>query len=115
MLTSLPLHWSAHYIPGNCEGFLCSFDWLIPLWIVSALLSFMFFRLRPMNSGKAIFRILSAAIFTLTFYGLYYDTMDHTTWSDHHLFIDYSLPGILLTIVFSVVWLIPANQTKTNS
>lgn len=105
ILLNLTIFWYAQFFL-KCVGFLCALPSTLLVWTVFVLTTFITYRLKPLTFEKTLIRFFITAIVVILIYCVYYNSLG-TDWNTKRWFFDYSLPGILLTIGFSLVWLLP--------
>lgn len=111
LILSLSLFWYAQYFL-QCIGFMCSLLPTLLVWTIFILMTIAICALRQLSFKKAFFRFFVTAVIVILIYCAYYNSIDYSEWSSRNWFFDYSLPGIFLTIGFTLTWLVP---DKINS
>jgi hypothetical protein len=107
----LTLFWYAQFFL-ECIGFFCNVVQTFLIWIFFIATTFTLYLIKPLSFKKALLRFLFGSLLMILIYCVYYNSLDQSTWSDNRWFLDYSLPGILLTIGFTVIWFIPINLNR---
>ncbi|MFT5779528.1 MAG: hypothetical protein ACI837_002487 [Crocinitomicaceae bacterium] len=113
LLICLTGFWFAQFISELRGGFLHPLDAILISWIIFITITVLLFRFRPLSTKRSIVRILVCALPVLICYWAYYESLASITWSENRAFLDNSLPGIMLTLGFALVWLIPASFTRS--
>ena len=65
--------------------------------------------MQPNSLFRITIRFFVTSIQVLVGFGIYYNSADISTWGSARSFVDYSLPGILLTLGFTAGLMIPEN------
>ena len=112
-ILNLTLFWNAQFFL-KCNGFLCSLFPTLLVWTVFILTTFVTYLVRPLTFKKSLIRFIITVIVVIFIYCAYYNSIDYSYWSNRRWFFDYSLPGIFLTIGFSLTWLLPIKKIFKN-
>lgn len=100
----ITVFWNSDFFV-DCSGFLCALLPVLVIWTLFIGSTILVLFLKPLKFKKVLLRFFVTAWITITGYVIYYNTISYHNF-DYH-FNDYTLPGILLTIGFSLSWLLP--------
>lgn len=96
----------------ECSGFLCALLPLLGIWVLFITSTILVFLVKPLSFKRTMIRFFTAASVTLLGYVAYYNTIDYHNFD--YDFNDEVLPGIMLTIGFSLSWLVPDYLNFSN-
>lgn len=109
LIVNLLMFWNAQFYL-ECDTAFCTKLPLVLLWTVffvtTASTTFL---MQPKSLLRITIRFFVTCIQVLVGFGIYYNSADITTWGSARSFVDYSLPGILITLGFTAGLMIPEN------
>ena len=87
----------------ECSGILCALLPVLAIWILFIGSTILVFVLKPLKFKRVLIRFFVTAFVTIICYVIYYNSLNYQNFD--YDFNDYVLPGIMLTIGFSLNWL----------